>query len=66
MSNYLQQLTIRLAGGIGKLPDEVRARHSNYLLAAQQTDGGFKGRDGESDLYYTSFALRGLSILGQL
>ena len=66
MSNYLQQLTIRLAGGIGMLPEDVRRRHSQYLLAAQQADGGFRGRDGESDLYYTSFALRGLSVLGQL
>ena len=66
MSIYLQQLTIRLAGGIGLLPESVRKLHSDYLLAAQQGDGGFRGRDGESDLYYTSFALRGLSILGEL
>lgn len=66
MSVYLQQLTIRLAGGIGLLPEAVRQRHTSYFLAAQQDDGGFRGRDGESDLYYTSFALRGLSILGEL
>ena len=66
MSNYLQKLTVRLAGGLGLLSGEIRQRHIGYLLAAQQPDGGFMGRDGESDLYYTSFALRGLSILGQL
>ena len=66
MSGYLEQLTVRLATGIGRLPESVREKHSQYLLAAQQHDGGFRGRDGESDLYYTSFALRGLAILGQL
>ena len=40
--------------------------HTNYFLAAQQADGGFGGREGESDLYYTTFAMRGLSILGEL
>ena len=66
MSGYLQQLTVRLATGIGLLPESVRVKHADYLLAAQQDDGGFRGRDVDSDLYYTSFALRGLAILGQL
>lgn len=66
MSNYLSQLTVRLASGIGLLPESIRQKHIDYLLTAQQADGGFPGRDGQSDLYYTSFALRGLSILGQL
>ncbi len=66
MSGYLEQLTVRLATGIGLLPSEVRQKHIDYLLAAQLPDGGFKGRDGESDLYYTSFGLRGLAILGEL
>ncbi len=66
MSVYLQELTIRLATGIGQLPEELRKKHTDYLLAAQQESGGFKGRDGESDLYYTSFALRSLAILGEL
>src|SRR5262249_21736312 len=28
--------------------------------------GGFSGREGGSDLYYTGFALRGLTVLGGL
>lgn len=36
------------------------------MLAAQKGDGGFGGREGPSDLYYTGFALRSLSILGEL
>ena len=66
MSAYLQNLTIRLATGVGKLSEEKRKRHTDYFLAAQQPDGGFAGREGGSDLYYTTFAMRGLSILGEL
>ena len=66
MSFYLQNLTVRLAQGIGQLPEDTRQKHVNYFLGAQQADGGFAGRMGGSDLYYTSFALRGLSILGEL
>ncbi len=66
MTVWLQDLTLRLAAGVGKLPAEVRARHTAYLKAAQRDDGGFAGRMGESDLYYTSFALRSLAILDEL
>ncbi|MEX2114572.1 MAG: prenyltransferase/squalene oxidase repeat-containing protein [Pirellulales bacterium] len=63
---YLEQLTLRLAEGLGRLPDAWRRRHAEYLLAAQRPDGGFAGREGASDLYYTSFGLRSLALLGQL
>ena len=66
MSVYLQQLTVRLAEGLGQLPEETRQIHTDYFLRAQQPDGGFAGREGGSDLYYTTFAMRGLSILGEL
>lgn len=66
MSTYLQDLTVRLATGLGRLDDSIRRKHIEYLQAAQRGDGGFGGRQGDSDLYYTSFALRGLSILGEL
>ena len=66
MSSYLQQLTVKLASGIGRLEEPTRRVHTEYLLAAQESDGGFGGRQGPSDLYYTAFALRGLSILGKL
>jgi geranylgeranyl transferase type-2 subunit beta len=57
---------LRLAGGMDRLPDEMRARQAAFLIAAQQPDGGFAGRDGPSDLYYTGFGLRGLALLGAL
>ena len=66
MPAYLEELTIRLGTGIGELPQAVRDKHTAYMKAAQQPDGGFAGREGGSDLYYTGFALRSLSILGEL
>ncbi len=66
MSVYLQQLTVTLATGVGKLPESQRQLHTKYFLDAQRDDGGFAGRMGGSDLYYTSFGLRALSILGEL
>ena len=63
---YLADLTLRLSRGIAELPEEFRARQVKYLLAAQREDGGFAGREGGSDLYYTGFALRSLAMLGDL
>jgi geranylgeranyl transferase type-2 subunit beta len=63
---YLQSLTTRLAAGLESVPAEARARHAEFLLTSQRADGGFAGREGDSDLYYTSFALRSLAILGEL
>lgn len=64
--NYLHHLAERLTSGLDRLPDELRARHAAYLGAAQNPDGGFSGREGGSDLYYTGFGLRGLAILRAL
>ncbi|HWB00490.1 MAG TPA: prenyltransferase/squalene oxidase repeat-containing protein, partial [Pirellulales bacterium] len=63
---YLADLTLRLASGIAELDEPVRERHAQWLVAQQREDGGFAGRDGPSDLYYTGFALRGLALCGQL
>jgi geranylgeranyl transferase type-2 subunit beta len=63
---YLLQLGIRLAAGLAEWPAERLQRHSAYLKAAQNPDGGFSGRAGGSDLYYTAFALRSLAVLDQL
>ena len=66
MAFYLEELTVRLATGIGQFPQDDRLQLADFLITAQQPDGGFAGREGGSDLYYTSFALRGLAILGEL
>jgi len=63
---YLARLADRLSSGIARLDAERRNRHRQFFESRQQTDGGFSGRDGESDLYYTSFAVRGLGMLGGL
>lgn len=66
MNGYLAELTIRLAQGIELIAEPVRDRHAEFILSKQAADGGFTGRDGGSDLYYTGFALRSLGILGKL
>ena len=63
---YLQDLTLRLTVGAANLDSGLRKSHADWLLTQQRPDGGFAGREGESDPYYTAFALRGLLILGAL
>jgi geranylgeranyl transferase type-2 subunit beta len=63
---YLARLTTRLIEGIERLSVAVRDRHASYLRAAQNPDGGYSGRAGGSDLYYTGFALRSLAVLRSL
>lgn len=66
MSSYLPELMARLSEGLARLPPEFQARHAGYLARCQNADGGFSGREGGSDLYYTGFALRGLAVLDAL
>jgi geranylgeranyl transferase type-2 subunit beta len=63
---YLTRLTTRLLDGVERLPTDLRERNATYLLEAQNPDGGFSGREGGSDLYYTGFALRSLAVLQSL
>jgi len=64
--SFLLRLTKRLANELRRLDPERAARHVNFTLRFQQTDGGFAGREGGSDLYYTSFAVRTLALLDAL
>jgi geranylgeranyl transferase type-2 subunit beta len=63
---YLQELTVRLALGAAAIDPALRGLHANWLRLQQRPDGGFAGREGESDPYYTAFALRALWILDAL
>jgi geranylgeranyl transferase type-2 subunit beta len=63
---YLERLTLQLTIGASMLEDSIRDVHLSYILRNQRDDGGWAGREGESDLYYTSFAIRSLAILGAL
>ena len=61
---YLIRLGNRLSDGLSGLDEERRSRHRRAVVSYQMPDGGFRGRDGDSDLYYTSFAVRSLMMLG--
>ncbi|MEM8681468.1 MAG: prenyltransferase/squalene oxidase repeat-containing protein [Planctomycetota bacterium] len=65
-ATYLQILTLRLADGIARLPEATRDRASAYFRNSQREDGGFAGREGGSDPYYTGFGLRSLALSGTL
>lgn len=64
--SYLFHLAERLTTGLAGMGDERRDRHRAFLRSQQMPDGGFRGREGDSDLYYTGFAVRGLAVLGGL
>jgi len=63
---YLFTLADRVARGLRKVDPDRVARHRRFLLSQQMPDGGFQGREGDSDLYYSGFAVRGLAITGGL
>lgn len=63
---YLVRLGNRLNQGLQGFSSVRRDTHAQFLLQFQQSDGGFRGRDGDSDLYYTSFAIRALWMLDRL
>lgn len=46
------------------LEGESRRVIARFILSHQSADGGFSGRDEESDLYYTLFAAASLRALG--
>jgi geranylgeranyl transferase type-2 subunit beta len=59
----LDQLDALLLTGAVNLGPGFRAQQLAYLRRSQLRDGGFPGRQGGSDLYYTDFALRLASLL---
>lgn len=63
---YLFALADRVAKGLRQIDPQRLERHRQFLMSQQMEDGGFRGREGDSDLYYTGFAIRGLAITGGL
>ncbi|MEM9015377.1 MAG: prenyltransferase/squalene oxidase repeat-containing protein [Verrucomicrobiota bacterium] len=62
MSLRLEMLQVaRLAPSL--LGEEATALVREFVLSQAHADGGFCDRDGESDLYYTSFAIDCLTAL---
>jgi len=63
-SAYLKSLDARLAAGAALLGREFRDRHLSHVRSRQSLDGGFGGRRGGPDPYYTDFGVRILDLLG--
>ncbi|MEI6518518.1 MAG: prenyltransferase/squalene oxidase repeat-containing protein [bacterium] len=63
MSIYLEILDETLRAGWGMLPEKLLQKHLQFIIEQQQSDGGFAGRMGGSDPYYTDFALRVVTII---
>jgi len=61
---YLIQLADRVAKGLKRISVDRIARHRMFLLSQQTDSGGFKGREGDADLYYSGFAVRALAVTG--
>lgn len=64
--SYLHELTLRLALGAANLDSEALKKHTVWLRSRQADDGGYAGREGDCDPYYTAFALRALWVAGDL
>jgi geranylgeranyl transferase type-2 subunit beta len=60
---FLFRLAERLHAGAEKLPVEWRVKCRDAVRREQKADGGWGGREGDSDLYYTSFAIRSLTMI---
>ncbi|MEY3172634.1 MAG: hypothetical protein RLZZ436_547 [Planctomycetota bacterium] len=63
---YLLQLADRVSSGLRHLPAGRLDSHRRFVLEKQTVDGGFPGREGGPDLYYTGFAVRALAVTGGL
>lgn len=63
MIRYLDMLDALLSSGLEGLSRTFVESQIAFVASQQQPDGGFPGRLGGSDLYYTDFALRILSLL---
>ncbi len=63
MSIYLEILDETLRAGWKMLPENLLQKHLQFIIEQQQPDGGFAGRAGGSDTYYTDFALRVITII---
>ncbi|HEY3377135.1 MAG TPA: prenyltransferase/squalene oxidase repeat-containing protein [Armatimonadota bacterium] len=59
---YLDLLDALLLDGVSRLGEAFVARQVAFVRSAQRADGGFPGRLGPSDPYYTDFALRILML----
>lgn len=59
-----QLLPMKMGAAVRRLSPAFLEKQSRRLLSGQNADGGWAGRGGGSDLYYTSFAIRTAELLG--
>ncbi len=55
----------RLATGVAALPVALREGCRQAVLRHQAADGGFRGRAGDADDWYTAFAVRTFALTGE-
>lgn len=60
---FLDALDMALSGGMNSLSKQFTDRIGDFVAAHQMPDYGYRGRSGGSDLYYTDFASRILSLI---
>ena len=61
--DYLVLADYVIATGASLMKPAFRQLQRDFVLQKQQPDGGFGGRQGESDVYYSDFAVRVLDLL---
>jgi prenyltransferase beta subunit len=64
MNSLADRLTRTASGARGFLKGKSRRQVARFIFSKQNSDGGFRGKSVESDLYYTMFAVAGLKALG--
>lgn len=62
--SLVRRMDAAAAAGAALLGDAVLSPLRQGVLAHRQPDGGFRGRSGGSDAWYTAFALRCLELTG--
>lgn len=62
--SYLRMLAEQTRLALSNLPQELLSWHEAAILRFCSGSGGFRGRRGGADLYYTAFAVRALHALG--
>ena len=63
-TSHLFRLADLLGPGLAQEPPDRLSRHRDFLLARQQTDGGFADEAGDSNRLATGFAIRALTLIG--
>ncbi len=62
VQSYLKRLRLRVSQWLGTRAE----RHRQFLLRAYRAEGGFTGRSGPPNPYYTLFGLRAFFLLGEI